>query len=1642
LRTYSALLVILFSAFTVQAQTYTNGQAARAVFGQTNFTAANNNPSQTILGAASGLAFYNGILYVADSTRAAAVPNDSRIVAFPVARIPGLHDNLLNDNLANSDCFLCGFPASFSLGQTTWSPPAANTTCPTGVTAPCFLIGRSQTALANATGVATDGRYFAVADTDNNRVLIWNEIPTSMNQPADVVVGQVNFTSFKTPATGVVDQYSLRGPQNVWIQNGKLFVADTQDNRVLIWNSIPTTNNQAADVVLGQPNFTTDNQPAPTQPPPYPTAAANQLLNPSSVTSDGTRLFVTDLGFNRVLIWNSIPTSNAQNADVVLGQVDMAQTAPNNPTVCASGPGYPTGTTQTQCQTSLNYPRFVISNGTKLFVADGGNDRVLIWDTIPTSNAAPANEVLGQPDFQQDVVSSAAISIASTAVDNTAGVDLIPTPQSIAYDPSTQNLFVSDAYNRRVLIFTPGDTILPVTNFPIVNWASEIIRQEGTVTMTLTTGGTITKNDTVTVTIGGTAYVYTVTSTDTLDSIAQGVVNVINSSNSNAGDPDATAIFSGTGTASLYLSSKGTNLAYDSISLLATSSNTANVDPITSGANLSSGTASTGALGMIVEINGTNLSDQTVSANLDGVNPIPNTLGGVQVMMDGYVCPIFKASPTQIVSQIPYSYYDRNSTSVYVRTEHNDGTVTVTNAIPVYIAPANPGIFDAPAYAGQVRPWPIAMAYHQPGNPTAVISIDGSVTAGNTITIVINGVETYMYTVVSTDTLLSITQNLISLINAKDNKVTASLGGAFTRIVLTAIQSGAPGNGIGVTAATSSSATVSATAYSNTTCCLVTPGSLITPANPAGLGEMITVTGVGLGGIEDESGNPIGPTTGFPYTGTEPHTVDSFVTATIGSSDAQTIFADLPLNSYGIYNMQIVVPNTLTANSATPLYVAQNAFISNTVTIAIGTPVLYTAPTQVSSAPAPTIFEVIDSPTPGATEQGTIAASGWALSTAVRLSAVNVAIDGVFYASAARNYARPDVCAVLSSADCPATGWDVALDTTQFADGTHTISITALGVDGSSRTKSTTFRIANNTSAAAVSQHGSIDAPGYNVIYRGTVPFSGWVTNNDSSITSVGIYVDGAYRGAANYGLNRPDVCAIYALSPNCPLVGWSYQFDTTSIADGTHILSIRATSANGQNFATQQAFQVGNWNGAQTIHAVIDAPSPSAGALSGTFTLSGWAVDDKAAVGTVDVSIDGVSYGASAYGNSRPDVCAIFADAGCPNVGFSANIDSTYLADGQHTFAITVNPAAGQAVTYTRSFAVANQASTANPIRGHIDYPVRGSSLAGVFSVSGWALSASDLVTGVSLLVDGQSFGNAAYGASRPDVCVVYPVSPACNGADDGLGWSASLNSGKLSNGNHVLEATVTTAGGHRASLSTTFVVSNALNSRPAHIDFDVPAGNSNPFLGLAVFSGWAVNTSTTVNSLAVAIDGVPYGAATYNLPRPDVCAIYPAAPNCSTGVGWSFGLDTTQLTDGTHTLGITENNADGSFDSGSITFVVANYSTANPMRIDIDAPANTLSYGIFGSVSMSGWAIDDNSRISAVNIAIDGVPVGAATYGVGRSDVCLAYPGRQGCPNVGWSFSYDTNLLPNGTHTLDVTGVTVNGQSSTVSQQFSVAN
>jgi len=90
-----------------------------------------------------------------------------------------------------------------------------------------------------------------------------------------------------------------------------------------------------------------------------------------------------------------------------------------------------------------------------------------------------------------------------------------------------------------------------------------------------------------------------------------------------------------------------------------------------------------------------------------------------------------------------------------------------------------------------------------------------------------------------------------------------------------------------------------------------------------------------------------------------------------------------------------------------------------------------------------------------------------------------------------------------------------------------------------------------------------------------------------------------------------------------------------------------------------------------------LDAPLENAAIYKST-VLQGWAIDNttsaESAINKVEVYIDGSKAGEAAYGNNRADVCTVYPNRnGCPNVGFSYNLNVASLADGPHTIKVVV---------------------------------------------------------------------------------------------------------------------------------------------------------------------------------------------------------------------------------------------------------------------------------------------------------------------------------------------------------------------------------
>ena len=912
---FKTCALISLCAYVGLAANFVTGQGARLVIGQTTFTQQQPGASASLLGAVGGVAYANGILFVADANRTGLIPVNNRVLEFPTQSFPGPLDTI-RPFIAR--CAVCLGQANVVLGQ----PDFVTTT---------FTI--SQTGMRLPTAVATDGAILAVADTGNNRVLIWKSIPNTVNQPADIELGQPDFNTVLQGSQQVVDNKSLRSPQGVWIQNGKLFVADTQNHRVLIWNSIPTQNRQPADVVLGQANFNVAVQPDLTKA--NTDAHANTLLNPVSVSSDGVRLYVADLGNNRVLIWNTIPTSNQKPADVVVGQKDLDTGISNDaPDLCPSNGTDPTTGAATfpgRCGKTMDFPRFALSDGTRLFIADGGNDRVLIYNTIPTQNGVAADVILGQPDENASVVSS--FTDLFHPLLRQSAADITPTPTGLAWDGT--NLYVTDGSNRRVLVFTPEEPLVPING--VRNAASLQIFALGSVTIT----GTITVGDIVKVTItdnAGTAreYDYTMVTNDTLVTAMTGLAAVINAGN---GDPAVFAEFEPIlSTIKLIARVPGTD--GNNIALGVSGSDNATFIITASGSTLQGGQDATIlAPGTLVTFLGQNIADAVASADLSQDN-LPLSLGGVQLYCDGNPSPLLYVSPTQVNGQIPFEFLDANSISCYLRIQHSDGSVVASTAIAVPLDQQNPGIF-----ANDGEEPRSAIAFHNSSFATGTITVDGSIEAGDTGTITISD-RSYTYTVQAGDTLTSVRDAFVALINANtEEEVVAVPVPAFHRIQLRAKVPGPEGDGITFGASTdmgdNANLFLILTNLSNSLCCANRAGAPVTQANPAVPGETILVYATGLGTIEPAEATAA-ENTGGKYTGPALNDPRAFVSSLAGGSTANVISANLAPGMVGVYEVRLELGLGTPPSPLTQLTISQDIYTSNIVTIPVVDPTVQT----------------------------------------------------------------------------------------------------------------------------------------------------------------------------------------------------------------------------------------------------------------------------------------------------------------------------------------------------------------------------------------------------------------------------------------------------------------------------------------------------------------------------------------------------------------------------------------------------------------------------------------------------------------------------------------------------------------------------
>lgn len=320
-------------------------------------------------------------------------------------------------------------------------------------------------------GADYDASRIAVADSSNNRVLIYLNVAYGAGfdgRPADIILGQTsgsgsapNAQNAAEGCTTAVNACGLNRPTQVTFAGSRLYVADSNNNRVLGWDLAGLTTGAAADVVLGQAGFTTAADNAQNAGAGCTTAVnACGLDFPFGLdyAASAGRLIVADNDNERVLFFDvGNGVTNGEAAVGVLGKPDFVT---NGAQLTQSGLGLVCGVRHDAARS-------------RLYVVDCQSDthnRVLVWtgfDAASFANGAAASAVLGQPNFTTGTPDTACGG-GSSGSTNACGLN---GPIGVDVNAAGNRCYVVDSYNHRVLEFddatvTNGEAAVHVIGQP------------------------------------------------------------------------------------------------------------------------------------------------------------------------------------------------------------------------------------------------------------------------------------------------------------------------------------------------------------------------------------------------------------------------------------------------------------------------------------------------------------------------------------------------------------------------------------------------------------------------------------------------------------------------------------------------------------------------------------------------------------------------------------------------------------------------------------------------------------------------------------------------------------------------------------------------------------------------------------------------------------------------------------------------------------------------------------------------------------------------------------------------------------------------------------------------------------------------
>jgi hypothetical protein len=286
-------------------------------------------------------------------------------------------------------------------------------------------------------------------------------------------------------------------------------------------------------------------------------------------------------------------------------------------------------------------------------------------------------------------------------------------------------------------------------------------------------------------------------------------------------------------------------------------------------------------------------------------------------------------------------------------------------------------------------------------------------------------------------------------------------------------------------------------------------------------------------------------------------------------------------------------------------------------------------------------------------------------------------------------------------------------------------------------------------------------------------------------------------------------------------------------------------------------------------------------------------------------------------------------------------------------------------------------------PPTATVTAPAEGATVSGT-NVSVTANASDDVgVTQVQFFVDGTSIGTDTNGTN---------------------GWSATWNSTTVGNGPHVVSATATDTTSQTGSDSNNVTVNNTPADNPPTVTVTAPAEG-------ATVSGASVSVTANasddngVTQVQFFVDGTSIGTDTNGTN------------------GWSATWNSTTVGDGPHVVSATARDTGNQTGSDSNNVTVDNVPADSPPTVTVTAPAEGAT--VSGpNVSVTANA-SDNNGVTQVQFFVDGTSIGTDTNGTD-----------------GWSATFNSTTVADGTHTVSATATDTASQTGSDSNGITVSN